>query len=91
MQSPSLLDDPRQMQETTGHNNAQSLFGVHDIPTVNHIRALLDHPPASPLTPVFDALFDALQDAGIVEDYRAFAPGVGRDALLPAGFNHTSC
>jgi hypothetical protein len=70
MQSPSFLDYQRRMQETTGHNNAQSLFGVHEIPTDNHIRTLLDHTPASTLNPVFDAIFDALQDAGIVEDYR---------------------
>ncbi len=71
MQCPSFLEFQRSMQETTGRNNTQSLFGVHEIPTDNHIRTLLDETPASTLTPVFDAVFEALLDAGIVEGYRA--------------------
>ncbi len=70
MQSPSFLDYQRSMQEATGGNNAQSLFGVHEIPSDNHLRTLLDETPASTLNPVFDAVFQALQGAGIVEDYR---------------------
>ena len=42
MQSPSFLDFQRTMQETQGKNNAQTLFGVFQIPTDNHIRTLLD-------------------------------------------------
>ena len=33
MQSPSFLDFQRTMQETQGKNNAQTLFGVFQIPT----------------------------------------------------------
>ena len=70
MQCPSFLEFQRSMQEATGGNNAQSLFGVHEIPTDNHIRTLLDETPASTLTTVFDAVFEALLGAGIVERYR---------------------
>jgi hypothetical protein len=41
MQSPSFLEFQRTMQETQGKNNAQTLFGVFEIPTDNHIRSLL--------------------------------------------------
>lgn len=71
MQCPSFLEFQRSMQECTGANNAQSLFGVHDIPSDNHIRALLDETPASTLDPVFDAVFEALLAAGVVDGYRA--------------------
>ena len=42
MQSPSFLEFQRTMQKTQGKNNAQTLFGVFEIPTDNHIRSLLD-------------------------------------------------
>ena len=42
MQSPSFLAWQRSMQESQGRNNAQSLFGVHPIPSDNQIRNLLD-------------------------------------------------
>ena len=71
MQSPSFLDYQRSMQEASGGNNAQSLFGVHEIPTDNHIRKLLDVTPPSTLNGVFGEVFDALQSAGIVQDYRS--------------------
>lgn len=41
-QSPSFLSYQRTMEQTKGRSNAQSLFGVHKIPTDNHIRDLLD-------------------------------------------------
>jgi hypothetical protein len=42
MQSPSFLEFQRTMQKSQGKNNAQTLFGVFEIPTDNHIRSLLD-------------------------------------------------
>ena len=40
-QSPSFLAYQRTMEQTKGRSNAQSLFGVHKIPSDNHIRDLL--------------------------------------------------
>ena len=42
MQSPSFLDFQRTMQETQGKNNAQTLFGVFQIPTDNRLLLALD-------------------------------------------------
>ena len=42
MQSPSFLAQQRDMQRRKGRNNAQSLFGVHQVPSDNQIRTLLD-------------------------------------------------
>ena len=52
-QSPSFLAHQKSMAQKKGHNNAQSLFGVHQIPTDNHIRDLLDNVEPSVVFPVF--------------------------------------
>lgn len=66
------------MQETQGKNNAQTLFGVHQIPTDNPIRSLLDAVDPSAVHPLFSFVFQALQQAGVVDSYRV----VGRTLLL---------
>lgn len=63
-QSPSFLAYQKSMQETKGQNNAQSLFGIQQIPTDTHIRKLLDEVAPSEILPVFACLFDAWQAAG---------------------------
>lgn len=78
MQSPSFLDYQRTMQETQGKNNAQTLFGVHQIPTDNHIRNLLDGVEPSAVHPVFSFVFQGLQQAGVVDSYRT----MGQTLLL---------
>lgn len=78
MQSPSFLDYQRTMEETHGKNNAQTLFGVHQIPTDNHIRSLLDTVEPRAVHPMFSFVFKGLQQAGVVESYRS----VGRTLLL---------
>lgn len=71
MQSPSFLDLQRTMQETHGKNNAQTLFGVYQIPCDNQIRSLLDPVAPSSAYPLFHFVFDGLQQAGILDLYRA--------------------
>jgi hypothetical protein len=63
-QSPSFLAYQKSMQETKGQNNAQSLFGINQIPTDIHIRKLLDEVAPGEILPVFARLFDAWQAAG---------------------------
>ena len=41
-QSPSFLEYQRSLEQTQGNHNARTLFGVHNIPSDNHIRSLLD-------------------------------------------------
>jgi hypothetical protein len=78
MQSPSFLDYQRTMPETHGKNNAQTLFGVHQIPTDNHIRSLLDAVEPSAAYPMFSFVFEGLRQAGVLDSYR----GVNNTLLL---------
>jgi len=70
MQSPSFLDFQRTMQETQGKNNAQTLFGVFQIPTDNHIRTLLDAVKPEAVYPLFDFIVDGFQHAGVIDAFR---------------------
>ena len=63
-QSPSFLDYQRRMQRRLGRNNAQSLFGVHQIPSDNQIRNLLDPVPPETLFPVVAEISEGLYHGG---------------------------
>jgi len=41
-QTPSFLADQHKMADSKGNSNAPSLFGVHQLPSDNQIRHLLD-------------------------------------------------
>jgi hypothetical protein len=71
-QSPSFLAHQKSMAQKKGHNNAQSLFGVHQIPTDNHIRDLLDDVNPSVVFPVFDEIFRTLEKGKYLEKFRSF-------------------
>ena len=71
LQSPSFLEYQRSLEQTHGKNNAQTLFGVHHIPSDNQIRHLLDATEPGRVKPLFSFLFDALNQAGVVETYRS--------------------
>lgn len=70
MQSPSFLEYQRSLEQAHGRNNAQTLFGVHAIPSDNQIRTLLDATEPERLKPLFDSLFQSLQQAGVLDIYR---------------------
>jgi len=67
--SPSFLEYPRSLEQTQGHHNAWTLFDVHEIPSDNHLRSLLDATPPATLKPVYAFLFDALEQAGVVDSF----------------------
>ena len=71
MQSPSFLEYPRSLDQRLGKNNAQTLFGVHQIPSDNQIRHWLDGTDPRQINPLFFWLFQVLHQAGVVETYRA--------------------
>ena len=77
-QSPSFLEYQRSLEQTQGNNNARTLFGVHEIPSDNQIRSLLDATPPGTLEPVYAFLFNALEQAGVVDSLRS----VGGTLLL---------
>lgn len=71
-QNPSFLAYQKTMEKSKGKSNAQTLFGMNEIPTDNHIRDLLD--PANPklIYPVFDEALSSLLTSGYLEEYRIF-------------------
>ena len=71
MQSPSLLEYQRSLDQRLGKNNAQTLFGVHQIPSDHPIRHWLDATEPGQVKPLFSSLFQALHRAGVVETYRS--------------------
>lgn len=78
-QTPSFLADQRMMEGSKGKSNAQSLFGVHQIPSDNHIRDLLDPVKPEQVFPVFEEILQVLEQQGQLADFRSFA-----DTLLIA-------
>lgn len=70
-QSPSWLDFQRTMDEKQGKSNAQTLFGINNIPTDNHIRFLLDGTHPSLVFPLFADIVDSLRVSGELDGFRA--------------------
>ena len=60
-QSPSFLEYQRRLQQTTGQNNAHTLFDVEQIPCDNQVRTLLDPIAPSHLDAVFLEVFEELE------------------------------
>lgn len=71
-QSPSFLAHQKSMAQNKGHDNAQSLFGIHQIPTDNQIRDLLDNVEPALVFPVFYEIFRALEQGKHLEEFRSF-------------------
>lgn len=69
-QAPSFLAHQRAMQTARGHNNAQSFFQIGAIPCDNQIRGMLDPVPPETLYPMYDRVYDALREQGILQRFR---------------------
>jgi len=69
-QSPSFLDYQRNMEKTKGQSNARSLFQIEQIPTDNQIRQTLDPVPPQKLFPVFDRVYQALDQGGVLKVFK---------------------
>jgi hypothetical protein len=69
-QSPSFLAFQRNLALTTGQNNVQSLFGVHDVPTDVQIRNILDPVESKEVAPLIQEVGDTLWAEGCLSDYR---------------------
>lgn len=70
-QSPSFLDSQRTLEQTQGQSNAQTLFGIHLIPSDNQIRYLLDATDPVQIRPMFSYLFNRLNEVGVIDTYRS--------------------
>ena len=71
-QTPSFLAYQRTMEKTKGRSNAQSLFGVHKIPSDNHIRDLLDPAQPEQIFPVFEQILQILDRERHLDKFRNF-------------------
>jgi len=70
MQCPSFLAFQQSMQRQKGRNNAQSLFGIEKIPSDNHVRDILDPIAPEQLFGMFDEVYQAYGDCGLLESMR---------------------
>jgi hypothetical protein len=61
MQSESFLAYQRRLEQGHRSSNCQTLFGMGEIPSDNHIRTLLDAVPPSALQPCFDQVLTELR------------------------------
>lgn len=71
-QSPSFLAFQNAMKKNKGHDNAESLFYIKDIPSDNHIRNILDFVPPSTMIPFFDHIVQNLKAAGLLDVFRSY-------------------
>jgi hypothetical protein len=86
-QSPSFLEYQRRLQHSKGHNNAQTLLGVEQIPCDNQVRKLLDPLMPSSLDAVFVEVLEGLEQQRLLSPFRVLG-----DQLLVAldGTNYFS-
>jgi hypothetical protein len=70
MQCESFLEHQRQMQSRCGKDNAQTLFGLGQIPTTPQIRNILDQLAAPLLFGVFERVYKALRQGGYLQPYQ---------------------
>jgi len=70
-QSPSFLSAQKTLEKNKGRSNAQSLFQIAEIPCDNHIRQSLDPVPPDQLFPLYDEVYQALRQTGLLESFRA--------------------
>jgi len=70
-QSPSFLDYQQRMQQLHNRNNAQSIFGVHQIPSTSQIGNLLDPIAPEILYPVLAEVGDQLYTQGKLNPFKS--------------------
>lgn len=70
-QTPSFLAYQRKMADSKGKSNAQSLFGVHQIPSDNQIRNLLDGVEPEQVFPMFEEILQGLEAQGQLDGFRS--------------------
>jgi hypothetical protein len=75
MQSASFLAYQRDMQRTHGYNNAQSLFGIDQVPSDPHIRNLLDPIAPEHLAGPFWRVFEQLRAGAYLTAYQGYWGG----------------
>jgi hypothetical protein len=68
-----LMAFQRTIEKSKGRTNVQTLFGVHQIPSDNHIRDLLDPLKPALVSPVFEQALQMLESGGQLNSFRTLA------------------
>lgn len=69
-QDESFLKNQRRMKDEIGKSNAQTLFEMEAIPKRSAIAEMLDKINPEYLMPVFDQIFNRLEELRIIESYK---------------------
>jgi hypothetical protein len=72
-QNPSFLAYQQDMKRRKGRCNAESLFGMEQIPSDNQIRSLLDPVAPGYVSGVFRDVYHRLERAEVLKGYRSHA------------------
>lgn len=70
MQSPSFLAHEQERKRACGKNNLESLFGVHETPSTNQIKNILDLLPPEETGAIFWEVYQKLTEANYLEGFR---------------------
>jgi hypothetical protein len=83
-QSPSFLDHQVRIQKAHGKSNMHSIFGVHQIPSTNLIRNILDPVPAEAVYPLLAEISNGLYQNGYLTSFRS----IDKTRLMPIDGTH---
>lgn len=70
MQSPSFLAHEQDRKRERGRNNLESLFGVHETPSTNQIRNIVDLIAPGEIGDIFWEVHEKLLEANYLDDFR---------------------
>jgi len=92
-QSPSFLAQQTAMQRNHGKSNATTLFQIGKIPTDNHIRHSLDEVPPEELYPIYDDIYEALREQGVLAAFQTLGgtTPIALDGTWYFSSNNLSC
>jgi len=68
-QSKSWLSFQRKMDTNKGSSNAQTMFGITDIPSDNHIRNILDKITPDSFKSIYDSIHKYLNKIGLLKKF----------------------
>ena len=68
-QNKSWLSFQRDIDTKKGTSNAQTIFGIDDIPSDNHIRKVLDKITPDSFKKVYEIILEKLRDIGILDKF----------------------
>ena len=72
-QSSSFLSHQEDLKRRKGGSNAESLFGMSQIPSDNQIRSMLDPVAPYKVSPLFRMIYTGLEHGGVLQEFRSHA------------------